>query len=473
MSNRLSLLIALLLVMILSPITVAQTAWEVTPYKVKVLLATDRSPDWSPVVTQQIENHLHERAKAIFGAAWELDNAPVPAVLVYDLTTRPERLNAKRVAAAVDAKDLRQLDKIILVGLRRNRIGVTVHCREFDCHTRSLSPVTTRHSRQMSVLGESAVQAMVDAFSPIVRFGRTQEDVVPTRLRAGSLIVDPESPAALKKGDILLPVIRKNDRLGDPRPDGIAQIEWTFLVAGEPEGFATECKIYSGRRNPLRGRASISTERLATRVRSGQQPTKMTLSSAEEPGKPLAGFEVLAGPPGDKRPEKLGRTDWKGSIRIPAADNEIPLVMVYVRNGRHPIARLPVIPGRRGNVEAVLPSNTVRQQADAILVVYRTELIDLVYRRALLTARINFQIEKNQQQSALDLLEEYRSLPTLSKMESQLVRKHGLLPISDERTSRQIKRYFDEMRDTTRRYVKPDDDKALELRVKTTKPATS
>ena len=43
-------MLATLVVIITADTTCAQTTWEVTPYQVKILLASDRSPNWSPVV---------------------------------------------------------------------------------------------------------------------------------------------------------------------------------------------------------------------------------------------------------------------------------------------------------------------------------------------------------------------------------------------------------------------------------------
>ena len=64
-------------------------------------------------------------------------------------------------------------------------------------------------------------------------------------LRAGGLVLDENSPAAVKIGDVLRPMTRKNDRNG--KPILIGPIDWAFLLGTEMDGRYINMDFYAGR----------------------------------------------------------------------------------------------------------------------------------------------------------------------------------------------------------------------------------
>ena len=95
----------------------------------------------------------------------------------------------------------------------------------------------------------------------------------PARIRPLSFVFEPDalalnddSPVRLGRGDVLVPIVRNNDRYGNMVLDKTAEIPWTLLqVTGSDRTNANllECNVYSGMRSPIRGRSSSRRERYA------------------------------------------------------------------------------------------------------------------------------------------------------------------------------------------------------------------
>ena len=83
--------------------------------------------------------------------------------------------------------------------------------------------------------------------------------------------------SSVRAGDVLRPIIRRNDRLGEPKPGGIQVLDWTYLLVREPHEYLLDCDVYSAMRNPLAGRSSPTVERMALKVRPHGPRTTLQL----------------------------------------------------------------------------------------------------------------------------------------------------------------------------------------------------
>ena len=134
------------------------------------------------------------------------------------------------------------------------------------------------------------------------------------RMRAGGLVRYDHCPSLVKTGDVLRPVIRRNDRRGEPKPGGIEVLDWTYLLVREQQEYLLDCDVYSASRNPLVGRNSLSLERLALRVRPHGNSTRAPtgpIGARGESAQPLEGYEVFAKRPWPRKTRiRMYPCDW-------------------------------------------------------------------------------------------------------------------------------------------------------------------
>jgi hypothetical protein len=223
-------------------------------------------------------------------------------------------------------------------------------------------------------------------------------------------------------------------------------------------------------RNPLVGRISASVVKMALKVRPRGQTTKIQLLSRDETPVPLEGYEIFAKKPLPKDSEvknmakRLGLTDWRGIIEVQRDD--LPLRLLYVKNGTYLMARLPVVPGYEETQSVELPSDDKRLEAEAFVKGMESTVMDLVARREILTARIRRRIGEGKLDQARELLEEIKSFQTKDDLEILLTnRQQSGLSSADERQQRLIDQMLSGTRILLNKYLDPDKLVALQREV--------
>ena len=223
---------------------------------------------------------------------------------------------------------------------------------------------------------------------------------------AGNLVEAPVegSPVWTQTSDVMLPVIRRNDRDNNFASVEIADL--TFLTIESQEDSVLKCFMHTAQCAPLSGRSGSRTQKFALVVRPRGVETRLTiLSSDPKNPAPLSGLGIYSRKPGAlelpererKEQEKLtevaiGKTDWKGSIRIPPApDGSVRLV--YVKNGKHELKMIPVMPGLFPRIQAAIPDDKARVYAEGVANGWKNRILDFVARRAILEARMNLALE--------------------------------------------------------------------------------
>lgn len=128
------------------------------------------------------------------------------------------------VSSAIDA-----FDKIYIVRIDSTASDRRVWVVECETLMRLFgAPVSESFSTQVDLPGVIG-HSITEAFSPVVRIDDAGQSSARGLVRASGLVTDPESPALVNLGDILQPVIRKNDRNG--KPIMIGRIDWAYLFA--------------------------------------------------------------------------------------------------------------------------------------------------------------------------------------------------------------------------------------------------
>jgi hypothetical protein len=441
MTQRLLPLAAL--VLLLAPrAALAQAAWEYSPYQVRIWLLAAPQPQLPPALRDELAAQLADRAEVAFGAVWSVQIAEPPADLRQTLLAALDAPLDKLKAAA---PDLLKVDKLILVRPLWSDAGWRVEARELDCRAWQWSHVVRREAGGGDALGLALWDAAAATFTPIARVEAVDGAAVKARLRAGGLIIDPASPALTETGMVLRPVIRRNDRSGQPAArGGIQPVPWTLLAIENRTDSLLDCRLHSGFRAAIPSRGGVRMERLALLVKPQFDKTTLALRSRTADSRPLAGYEVFAKKPdGDESP-LLGVTDWRGEIELPRGDNSLQLFLI--RNGKQLLARLPIVPGQAEVLEAPLVDDDGRLQAEGAIAALHSRALDLAARREILATRFRLRLKERKFDEAQALLDDFRKLDSRSELGRSLDESQQQVQAFDRLTQQRIDKLFGEAR---------------------------
>jgi hypothetical protein len=432
----------------------AQT-WEYSPYAIQVWLAFLPSAELHDDLAQRIATTISQRSWTIAGATWDVQARRCPDGLALDAAAHPDRVTTEAVQQ-IAPDFIKKGDKLFLLSICDRTVGFEMTIRELDCRTRTWMPSVSRMVVQTAMIPYAAFALLEDAFSPIVRIETTRGRDAFARVRAGGLIMRTPSPSEIRDQDVLLPIIRKNDRLGEPDAkllEPIQKAPWTYLTITDRKGNVLQCKVVTGMRSTLGGRASSRTVKLALRVKPRDDTTSLLLTTEGDNPRPLDGYEIHAKDPDTEESELIGTTDWRGVIQVPRTDKLLRLV--YVRNGGRLLARLPMVPGLERELSAQMANDDQRLQAEGFVKGLQHRVMDLVARRELYASRIDRHLEKNELDEAKALLEEFRELETRSDLTRQLDQQEQRITSSDRRVQAKIDKLFSDTRQLLGKFLDP------------------
>jgi hypothetical protein len=446
----------------------AQDAWDYSPYRIRVWLATSPSAELNAASRAEMLETLTWQAQVCGGATWRLEATVAPAALQPSMLVALDNLTAAQIG---QVKEAWSVDKIMLVAVREVDGAFQIACREVDSRTRTLGVPLRATCWQRARLARDVSDLVAETFSPLVRVEMSRGKKATVRVRANGLVHGDSCVSRVSAGDVLQPVIRRNGRNGEPKAGGIQIVEWTYLLVREPQEYTLECDVYSFARNPLVGRSSATVERMALRVRPHGTQTELRLVTRGDVPQPMEGYEIFAKKPvseeAGEQPgnsERLGWTDWKGSIRV--TRTELPMRLLYVKHGGHLMARLPLVPGLTPTAEAILPGDDKRLETEAFVRGMESTVMDLVARRAILSARIRRRLQEGKQDEARKLMDEVKALQTKDDLEMLLTeRQQAGLTSADSWQQQRIDKLLSGTRMLLHKYLSPDQLVALQREV--------
>ena len=343
-------------------------------------------------------------------------------------------LSTRRVATALPPRDARmmelpieglvateieQYDKVFWLRLKHGVDGGEVTVVEMDVLIRHFgAPITETFNGSTTTLPNIAV-AIRDAFRPVVRIENAGRKDATGRVRGGGLIVDDASSAKIRIGDVLEPMMRKEDRNGNPFL--IGAMDWSFLIVSESEGTRVKADYYSGRPGSLQGRQNNRTHRMALRIQPRGRGSQLRLHAKQRPDQPLIGYEIYQKDLDSNNMTLVGRTDWDGQLQIRPEDE--PFRLLYVKNGGAVLARLPIVPGLHDTDVADLIGDDDRLEAEAYIKGVQANIIDLVALRELVKARVGLRLERGEFDKAEALMESLRVLKTSNEMNDEIAKR--------------------------------------------------
>ncbi len=428
----------------------ADSVWEVLPYRVHLVIALERGPDWPPQADSELGHELVARCDAVIGAVWDAAASAAPPVLGRKMLGDFEAVGLGDLPAGC-----LEFDKVMLVAVRGSGNGFEVAARELDVRTQVFGTTVRRPLWQPAKLRDVCLAAVAGAFCPLARIDQPKENAVVLRPRGVSLPRREGTPQWIGPGTVFRPIVRKNDREG--KLSNLTYIPWTYLLVERAEPAQLDCRVYSGLRGPLSSRRRGRIEYLALAVVPPGRPTVVTIQSRAEADRPLAGYDVLAHAPGSRTPIPLGRSDSRGQIEIGPA--ETPLRLLVVASGGVPLARLPVVPGLEPRLVARVPNDDARMRAEGFVIGLQEQLVDLVTQREILLARARSRLEGGKTAEAAGLVEQLDALKrSRDLLEQELADRQKVSLSADPAVQAKIDALF---ADTKKLLAQQMDDSAL------------
>ena len=512
--------------------------WVFSPYEMRIWIATDNSPRFQTIQNDRLQQEVRSYVRNWAGATLHVDLETPPSAIYSDIANnfadvsmldiaalyekRPVDKQAKLRAVqydeekkkAIDAaikeraaesgetastsviedgaeeveqvllvpNPLPELDKIYAVSLR-DRGGVfELQLVEFDINARVRVLAASRKFRNLSMLSNQIFSCLQEVFSPISRIqynGMTDGKTASIEMRSAGLVPDVTqgSPILLEKGDVLRPVVRKNDRKTQaPVYDGVIEVIWTYMfvnnvITHQEESLnATRSNgsargevvsTYTMLRNPLAARRNTAQQKYGLLVRPTSNSSLLKITAMGRDDYTLQGYNVFAKSPkidlddlSDTPTIRIGQTDWRGGIEIDqdlfAGQGKTKLVIIYIKNGQRVLARLPIVPGYRPIETASLPNDDYRLQFEAFFVGLQNSVLDYTIQRKVYEIRIKHHVEKNEEKDARELLAELKKVPGLEDLDQILATKEAGLqdnPLIDSTIRPQIDRMFKQTRE--------------------------
>ncbi|MCA9133539.1 MAG: hypothetical protein KDA45_10310 [Planctomycetales bacterium] len=208
----------------------------------------------------------------------------------------------------------RQRDKLFFLKIGMQGDSYTFHARELDCPMQYLGPGQQEATTAWSYASRMATTAIVHAFAPVARVEEAESRTASLRLRAGGLIVDERNPAAVQVGEVLHPIVRRDDRHGIPTL--LEPLAWTFAAVTASDGVQLQANVYTYSGGPgLQGRQNRRTQRVLLRVRPVYDKTDIRVVIRGD-NRPQAGCMVYQRDLLSDEFTLLGRTDWRGRFTI-------------------------------------------------------------------------------------------------------------------------------------------------------------
>lgn len=466
--------------------------WEFSPYRVHLWLVDDGSRSLSSASIETVRKNLLDEIDVAFGASWRASASRAPqdvsAAALGSLDTLTvfdfDRLGRGWWFAGAGGIPVADFDKVYLVVLRDDGTRFRVEVREFEIASYQTGGVLRGDAGSLAQVPRVTCELISQAFTRLARVEKTYEvsstvetddgprikrqDRAAVRFKAAGLASEGTASLVPPVGSPMTVVLRNNDRLGVPTENGVAEMEFTYVLAEQIRGSLVDGPVYSGLRSPFGARSSRRVQKFVRYLPYSPGPTTLTIVSPateEQASRPLGGYDIYSREPEGDVSTFLGETDWRGQFVVPPAEQ--PLRIVYAKSGDRILARLPIAPGLHANVTAIVPDDSFRLEAEGAVAAFQSRLMDLIARRQALAVRIRKKVEQAQQAEAKRLLEEeFKPMFDRTGLTFELEELRKRFSTDDPAAARRIENMFDATREVLNKFLDTELDRQLEAQVK-------
>lgn len=433
----------------------APTAWELSPYRIKLIAAADPG---SESLEETLTADLLARSAAVVGGAWRIEVLPPTSELRKKFVSSLSAVTAEDLpAAALDA------DKVLLIGVRPAGGGYRVEAREFDTLTQLWNVTVAAEAAQPRELGPRAFQALLRSFAPLARIESTEGQTATLRLRASAIARRDRNLPAVLPGSAFRPVLVKSDTKGALEAGSGEVLAGVYLSPTGASGGLLTCRIDAGTGSQAIPEYHPHRQRLALAISPGAFSTQLKLVGRGEAAAPLEGYDVLDGP------DLLGRTDRRGLVTVPPGKDT--LRMLTIRRGEATLAHLPIVPGLTPEVTLPVAGDDGSLALEAQIAALEDALIDLVARRQVLAARIRAAAKSGDQAGGQALLSQLRSITPADTLATQLGQADQSLASASTEAQARLRTKLDSLQQLLDKFRAESPADQLETELKNAPPA--
>jgi hypothetical protein len=416
----------------------ATTAWELSPYRIKVVVAAQTGGELSRHAEQDLAADLAARAASTVGGSWRLEASPAPPEL------RQRMLNSLGNIAGGDLPAAAlQGDKALLIAVRSSGGGFEVEARELDVVTGLWNSKVALHCAQAEALPSAAFQALLRAFAPLARIESSDGKSATLRLRAGALARRDKDLPALAAGVAFRPVLIKADAQGAAERGSAEVVPWTYLAPTGVTGSLVTCRVQTGLAgspipdyHPLR-------QRWAVGVAPSSDSTTLRLVTKGDPPAPLEGYEALEENESTTF-TPIGRSNREGLLTVPPGSQAVR--MLVLRRGEAALARLPIVPGLAAELTIPLSASGQSLALESSLAELEDALVDLAAKREVLAARLRAAIKSRDTSGGQALLTQLRSPAAADALAARLDQAQQAIAAADESAQARLRGRLDALK---------------------------
>jgi hypothetical protein len=134
-----------------------------------------------------------------------------------------------------------------------------------------------------------------------------------------------DHPIRIGLGDVILPVVRRDDSNGNPTL--LQTIPYTFIAVTEKIDDISRLygAIFTASRGALAAAKNRRTQRIGLKVKPSHVSSDLKLGIQRSPGSAVPGAEIYLRTPGTEALKMEGRTDWRGVL--PLLTKDLPTIL--------------------------------------------------------------------------------------------------------------------------------------------------
>ena len=383
-----------------------ERTWELSPYRVQIHLAVDSSARPGMLSEADLSERLLQRIRSTISPLW---NTEIVLPQGSQRTRQFDQLD--RIESDPEFPLPRAFDKHIFLSVEVQSAGYHLAGREFDTYTGRWTPVVEAEVRQDLMVLPQCLDLLRRVFAPLAMVQAAADDEAEVTLifRGSQLAAQSSEALMVHEQDLFQPLMVRLSRAKNAAPDLVAEVPWTLLVADTPQPPGWVCRVYSGTRRPFGTRRRGRVELIALGIKTPLPATQVRFHASHDPSQGLRGYEVLEQLPATSDFETVGLTDLQGAIQI--AKSDAPVRMLVLRSDTQLLAKVPVAPGSRQQLEIPISDDMARLLVQEALEAQKEKLIDVVARRNILMTRVRALLAEGEQARAEALLLELNNLP--------------------------------------------------------------
>ena len=413
-----------------------RTIWPLLPYDVKILVAFDPRPPLTPRLRDELLACLTERLDATVGASWNVSIELAPPALRGRLLRNIDAILPDQAPVPKTP-----VDKVLLVAVRCVPDGLEIDARDFDVRTHTLSSSVTRPVSQIGVLSDAMLDAVLAAFAPLAIIDSSKGNEVVLRPKASALPPRDPNLSFIHPGDVFRPIRRLNDKEGNLRK--AEPVAWTFLTVDKVLSGETVCQLHSGIRSALLNRRGRRVESPGPAGDTHRSLDRTDAQVADRAVRAAVGATTSIPACRAKRPPAAwGEPIAAASFVVPPGEHIIRVLLI--KNGREPLARMPMVPGLEPEMTTEIAKDDLRLWADGFIYSLQEELVDIVARRRIYMALIHARINAGKTDQAEEMLASLKEMPDAMQLSLRVTNERKRLTTNDHVVQRKIDLFLDD-----------------------------